>query len=71
MHRRSARTSRPDSVVAVPMTALRVTDDLETFVIAMSQERFEEAPRLEDEILAQPDWQSANDTYFALDTTAN
>ena len=55
-------------VVAVPMTALRVTDDFETFVVAMTKERFEEAPRLEDDILSQPDWQTANDTYFALET---
>jgi len=55
-------------VVAVPMTALRVTDDLETFVVDMTEERFEEAPRLEDDILSQPDWQTANDTYFALET---
>ena len=55
-------------VVAVPMTALRVTDDLETFIVAMTKERFEEAPRLEDDILSQPDWQTANDTYFALET---
>jgi sporulation protein YlmC with PRC-barrel domain len=58
-------------VVAVPMTALRVTDDLETLVVDMTKERFEEAPRLEDDILSQPDWQTANDTYFALETTAN
>jgi hypothetical protein len=45
-----------------------VTDDLQTFVIPMSKERFGEAPRLKDDILSQPDWQSANDTYFALDT---
>jgi sporulation protein YlmC with PRC-barrel domain len=57
-----------EEVVAVPMSALRVTDDLETFVIPMSKERFGEAPRLKDDILSQPDWQSANDTYFALDT---
>src|SRR5918995_1739288 len=35
-------------VVAVPMTALRVTDDLEIFVVDMTKERFAEAPRLED-----------------------
>ena len=57
-----------EEVVAVPMTALRVTDDLETFVVDMTEERFEEAPRLEDDILSQPDWQTANDTYFALET---
>lgn len=58
-------------VVAVPMTALRVTDDLETFVVDMTKERFAEAPRLEDDILSQPDWRTANDTYFALETKAN
>ena len=42
--------------------------DFETFVVAMTKERFEEAPRLEDDILSQPDWQTANDTYFALET---
>jgi hypothetical protein len=34
----------------------------------MPKERFAEAPRLKDDVLSQPDWQSANDTYFALDT---
>src|SRR5688500_8488267 len=57
-----------EEVVAVPMSALRVTHDLETFVIPMPKERFAEAPRLKDDVLSQPDWQSANDTYFALDT---
>jgi hypothetical protein len=57
-----------EDVVAVPMTALRVTDDLETFVVDMTEERFEEAPRLQDDILSQPDWQAANDTYFTLET---
>ena len=57
-----------EEVVAVPRSALRVTEDLETFVVDMTQERFAEAPRLKDDILSQPDWQSANDTYFALDT---
>jgi sporulation protein YlmC with PRC-barrel domain len=60
-----------EEVVAVPLSALRVTDDLETFVIAMPKERFAEAPRLEEGTLSQPDWQAANDTYYALDTTAN
>jgi len=57
-----------EEVVAVPLSALRVTDDLETFVVAMPKERFEEAPRLEEGTLSQPDWQSANDTYFSLET---
>ena len=52
------------------MTWLRgfTTPPRETFVIPMSKERFAEAPRLKDDVLSQPDWQSANDTYFALDT---
>jgi sporulation protein YlmC with PRC-barrel domain len=53
-------------VVAVPLSALKVTDDRETYIIAMTPERLEEAPRVEADTLAQPDWDQQNDTYYAL-----
>ena len=43
----------------MPLSALRVTDDRETYVIALSPERLEEAPRVEADTLQQPDWAAA------------
>jgi sporulation protein YlmC with PRC-barrel domain len=53
-------------VVAVPLSALRVTDDHETYVLAMTPERLEEAPRVQGDTLQQPDWAQENDMYYAL-----
>jgi len=53
-------------VVAVPLSALRVTDDHETYVLAMTPERLEEAPRVEGDALQQPGWEQENDLYYAL-----
>jgi sporulation protein YlmC with PRC-barrel domain len=55
-----------EDVVAVPLSALRVTDDRETYVLAMTPERLEEAPRVQADTLQQPDWAQENDTYYAL-----
>lgn len=53
-------------VVAVPLSALRVTDDHETYVLAMTPERLEEAPRVQADTLQQSDWAQENDMYYAL-----
>ena len=53
-------------VVAVPLSALRVTDQRNTYVIALTPERLEEAPRVEGDTLQEPDWQQENDLYYAL-----
>lgn len=53
-------------VVAVPLSALRVTDDHETYVLAMTPERLEEAPRVQGDTLQEPDWVQENDMYYAL-----
>jgi hypothetical protein len=53
-------------VVAVPLSALRVTDDHETYILAMTPERLEEAPRVQGDTLQQPDWAQENDMYYAL-----
>lgn len=53
-------------VVAVPLSALRVTDERNTYVIALTPERLEEAPRVEGDTLQEPDWQQENDLYYAL-----
>ena len=55
-----------EDVVAVPLSALRVTDDRETYVVALTPERLEEAPRVEGDTLQKPDWQQENDLYYAL-----
>jgi sporulation protein YlmC with PRC-barrel domain len=55
-----------EDVVAVPLSALRVTDERNTYVMAMSPERLEEAPRIEHDTLQTPDWQQENDLYYAL-----
>lgn len=55
-----------EDVVAVPLDALRVTDERDTYVMAMTPERLEEAPRLQADTLAAPDWQQQNDIYYAL-----
>jgi hypothetical protein len=56
-------------VVAVPLSALRVTDNMSTFLLEMSPERFAKAPRLGDEQMAQVDdldWRQQNDLYYTL-----
>jgi sporulation protein YlmC with PRC-barrel domain len=53
-------------VVAVPLSALRVTDDHETYILAMTPERLEEAPRVQGDTLQQPEWAQENDMYYAL-----
>jgi sporulation protein YlmC with PRC-barrel domain len=56
-------------IVAVPMNALRVTDNQSTFVLKMTAERFEAAPRLEGEALETVDdldWREQNDLYYTL-----
>ncbi len=54
-------------VVAVPLSALKVTSDRETYIIRMTPERLEEAPRIEAGTFEQADWDQQNDTYYALD----
>jgi sporulation protein YlmC with PRC-barrel domain len=53
-------------VIAVPLDALKITDDRETYIIAMTPERLEEAPRFKPETIEQPDWGQQNDMYYAL-----
>ena len=53
-------------VVAVPLSALRVTDDHETYILAMTPERLEEAPRVQGDALQEPGWAEDNDMYYAL-----
>ena len=55
-----------EDVVAVPLSALQVTDDHETYVLAMTPERLEEAPRVQGDALQEPDWAQENDMYYAL-----
>lgn len=58
-----------EDIVAVPLAALRVTDDMSTFVLDMNEERFDEAPRLEEERLDLVDdvaWREQNDLYYNL-----
>jgi len=55
-----------EDVVAVPLSALRVTDDHETYVLAMTPERLEEAPRVQGDAMQEPDWAKENDMYYAL-----
>ena len=53
-------------VIAVPLDALKITDDRETYIIAMTPERLEDAPRFKPETIEQPDWGQQNDMYYAL-----
>jgi len=55
-----------EDVVAVPLSALRVTDDQETYILAMTPERLEEAPRVQGDTMQEPDWEQENDIYYAL-----
>lgn len=58
-----------EEVVAVPLSTLRVTDNLNTFILDMGKERFAEAPRLEGERLQKVDdldWREQNDLYYTL-----
>ena len=58
-----------EEIVAVPLDIMRVTEDMNTFVIDMTQARFEEAPRIERDQLQQVDdldWREQNDMYYAL-----
>lgn len=58
-----------EDIVAVPLSALRVTDSMNTYVVDMTKERFEEAPRLEGDMIGQTDnldWREKNDMYFVL-----
>jgi sporulation protein YlmC with PRC-barrel domain len=55
-----------EDVVAVPLSALQVTDDHSTYIIAMTPERLDEAPRLEADTLQKQDWNQDNDMYYAL-----
>ena len=51
--------------IAVPLQSLRVTDNGSTFVLDMTSERFEEAPKVGDGNLTKKDWLEQNDSYFA------
>jgi sporulation protein YlmC with PRC-barrel domain len=55
-----------EDIVAVPLSELRVADEGDTYVMAMTPERLEEAPRVEGNAFDQPDWAQQNDTYYAL-----
>jgi sporulation protein YlmC with PRC-barrel domain len=55
-----------EDIVAVPLSALRVADEGDTYVMAMTPERLEEAPRVEGNAFDQPDWAQQNDMYYAL-----
>jgi sporulation protein YlmC with PRC-barrel domain len=55
-----------EDVVAVPLSALQVTDDHSTYIIAMTPERLDEAPRVQADTLQKPDWNQDNDMYYAL-----
>jgi sporulation protein YlmC with PRC-barrel domain len=58
-----------EEIVAVPLNALRATDNNSTFVLQMAAERFEKAPRLEGERLETVDdldWREQNDLYYTL-----
>jgi sporulation protein YlmC with PRC-barrel domain len=55
-----------EDVVGVPLSALQVTDDRSTYIIAMTPERLDEAPRVQADTLQKPDWNQDNDMYYAL-----
>jgi sporulation protein YlmC with PRC-barrel domain len=58
-----------EEIVAVPLSALRVSDNLNTFILDMGEERFAEAPRLESTQLQKVDdrdWREQNDLYYSL-----
>lgn len=53
-----------EDLVAVPLQALRVADNGNTFVLDMTRERFEEAPKVEKGSVAEQGWLDQNDGYF-------
>lgn len=56
-----------EDVVAVPLQALSVTDNMNTFVIDMPAERFAEAPKVEANAIDKvqdAEWQEQNDAYY-------
>jgi sporulation protein YlmC with PRC-barrel domain len=53
-----------ENVVAVPLQALRVADNGSTFVLDMTRERFEEAPKVEEGSVGEQGWLDENDGYF-------
>ena len=58
-----------EEIVAVPLSALRVSNNLNTFILDMDEERFAEAPRLESTQLQKVDdldWREQNDLYYSL-----
>lgn len=60
-----------EEIVAVPFGTLRITDNLNTFILDMDQARFAEAPRLEGGQLQKVDdldWREQNDLYYSLAT---
>ena len=55
-----------EDVVAVPLQALRVTDNGNTFVIDMARDRFDEAPEVDEATLGEEGWAVENDSYFQV-----
>ena len=58
-----------EELIAVPLGALRVTDNLNTYVVEMTRERFDEAPRLEGAQIEQVHdqaWRDQNDLYYTI-----
>lgn len=56
-----------EKTVAVPLEALSVTDNMNTFVLDMSTERFAEAPTVDDDDMTkvqETEWQEQNDRYY-------
>lgn len=53
-----------EDIVAVPMQALKVADNGSTFVLDITRERFQEAPKVEEGSLTEQAWLDENDGYF-------
>lgn len=53
-----------EDIVAVPLEAMRVADNGRTFVLDITRERFEEAPKVEEGNVADEKFLAENDTYF-------
>jgi hypothetical protein len=56
-----------EDVVAVPLQALAVTDNINTFILDMTAERFAEAPEVEADAIDKvkdAKWQEQNDAYY-------
>lgn len=53
-----------EDLIAVPLQTLRVADNGNTFVLDMTRERFEEAPKAGEGDVTKEGWLEQNDSYF-------